>query len=1062
MNGVLKACTHGTFEPEDCFTIDINEIANDKQLRVKREISKSGNSNAKENDFGKKIHALGRYVCLGCLYYGSHDHISPTENFWNKETISKHSDEVKKTHERGDVVLNENTLKRLNNLDIDASLKLSFMGGLVQVSGSANYLKEKLDSKKTVSISYNYWTTYGTRSLNQRLKKGKDHPDLCEMESIGKPGGQTHVVSSITRGERAVFTFSYETSDVQNKGEVGGNLEAVVKLLPSFQIEGDAQISITENENITASDLKCSFTSDIELPKLPTNFKEGVEGYQQLKSQRNVNTENILTFELEPIEKYCSDADSILNEISSTTIDEITTILQDLEDVNLEALTLSKSNAALTYKNSLGKVINFFLTALDLHAGTLKEKLKKNLPLMRQGNQEAETQIFKLLREHKQSPFHKAKAMNFLNTRRTALDNVELIIKAEKELGITIADTTAAVHGCNFNNAYGVKFGLNILPEENIVKKYIDTVNDSKPWKEEAHWYDNFVGLKKASAVFRDFLDYRKLNADHKDSCFFVQLSQSEEIDDYAKIVTTDIEGTVLKENFRLKEIGQPKNINVAFNYIKFEVSMLGDSFTNQIDVMIKEYRPKEVNGTLDKIATLKHKTVPIDVSGKTEIFIDQLIENTLYEVEYEAVSEVGRSSESKKFSVTTNAFSEPQNLRIPERNHSSISVCWEKPAFIAPNTTIVAYDVSITSDFGVSGKTKVKDQRLKVKTDETEFEMTVEGLEHSRKYIVEVIPISNHTYRLESDIKRVETKAVAQTTTIPQAPQAPKVISKSHFTIELRWDPPERLVEGSTVTSYSVRYKRIDPKSGEPLTTGNEKNTYTNKNEIILKNMAAGGTYSIEVKVDTTYGSSVYSDPTIESTPMLKTELDQFKDSLNLPDIEKRLEGVASLERKLTKIENSQNTCDVKTRTLHTLVNEIDTRTSALENKPRFAAEIRPSSLDYLPKGDITDFTELIDIGNIFDPQTGRLTIKDEGMYSLIVSGFKNRNHGNIGLIYVYKNHDLVQRIYEGDKENFLMMNVVFTLHLQKGDEVKLYNYYDESIYVNSDYPFTFTGYKI
>merc|ERR1719336_1478564 len=967
MNGLLKACTHGTFEPEDCYTIYINAITNDKQLRVKREISKSGNSNAKRNDFGKRINALGREVCLGCLYYGSHDHISLSENFWDKETISKYSDEVKKTHERGNVVLNENTLKRLNNLDIDASLKLSFMGGLVQVSGSANYLNEKLDSKKTVSISYNYLTTYGTRSLNQRLKKNKDHADLCEEKSIGKPGGPTHVVSSITRGERAVFTFSYETSDVQNKGEVGGNLEAVVKLLPSFQIEGDAQISITENENITASDLKCSFTSDIELPKLPTNFKEGVEGYQQLKSQRNVNTENILTFELEPIEKYCSDADSILNEISSTTIDEIITVLQDLEDVNLEARSLSKSNAALTYKNSLGKAINFFLTELDLHTGTLKEQLKKNLPLMRQGNLEAEAKIFELLRNHKRSAFHKAKAMNFLNTRRTEIDNVELIIKAEKEVGITIADTTAAVHECNFNNAYGVKFGLNILPEENIVKKYIDTVNDSKPWKEEAHWYDNFVGLKKASAVFRDFLDYRKLNADHKDACFFVQLSQSEEIDDYAKIVITDIQGTVLNENFKLMEIGQPKNINVAFNYIKFEVSIPGDSFTKQIDVMIKEYRPEIVDGTVAKIATLKHKTVPIDVSGKTEIFIDQLIENTLYEIEYEAVSEVGRSSESKKFNVTTNSFSEPQNLRISERNDSWISVSWEKPAFIAPDTTIVAYDVSITSDFGVSGKTKVKDQRLKVKTDETEFEMIVEGLEHSRKYIVEVIPISNHTYRLESDIKRVETKAVAQTSTIPQAPQAPKVISKSHFTIELRWDPPERVVEGSTVT-YWVRYKRIDPKSGEPLTTGNGKNTNTNKNEIILKNMVAGGTYSIEVKVDTTYGSSVYSDPTIASIPMIKTELDQFKDSLNLPDIEKRLE----------------DKCEAKTKIL-------DTRTTALENKPRFAAEKR--SDQHLPKGYITGFTELVDVGNNFDPQTGRLTIKDEmdaGMYTFIVNAFK------------------------------------------------------------------------
>merc|ERR1719422_1513676 len=156
----------------------------------------------------------------------------------------------------------------------------------------------------------------------------------------------------------------------------------------------------------------------------------------------------------------------------------------------------------------------------------------------------------------------------------------------------------------------------------------------------------------------------------------------------------------------------------------------------------------------------------------------------------------------------------------------------------------------------------------------------------------------------------------------------------------------------------------------------------------------------------------------------MIKTELDQFKDSLNLPDIEKRLEGITSLERELTtKIENSQNTCDVKTRTLHTLVNEIDEvndelkkRTTALENKPRFAAEIRPSSYDYLPKGDIAGFTQLVDVGNIFDPQTGRLTIKDEGMYSLMISGLKSGTYGKKGIIYVYKNQDLIRKNFEDD----------------------------------------------
>merc|ERR1712012_1170487 len=227
-------------------------------------------------------------------------------------------------------------------------------------------------------------------------------------------------------------------------------------------------------------------------------------------------------------------------------------------------------------------------------------------------------------------------------------------------------------------------------------------------------------------------------------------------------------------------------------------------------------------------------------------------------------------------------------------------------------------------------------------KTDQNAFEMTVTGLQHATKYIVEVVPISNHTNTPESHIERLETKAVVRSSTLPLAPQAPNVINTTHHRVELRWDPPERIVEGSTVTSYLVRYKRIDPKCDEPLTTGNEKIAYSNNNQIILEDMAAGGTYRIEVKVETTDGCSAYSASKIANIPMNKTELEQIRDSLNIPDIEKRLEEM----------------------------NEIATRTTALENKPRFAAEIR--SDQYLPKGDITGFTELVDVGNNFDPQTG------------------------------------------------------------------------------------------
>ena len=41
-----------------------------------------------------------------------------------------------------DFIVSESFLDRVNTIDIDASLKLSFMGGLIKISGSAGYLHD--------------------------------------------------------------------------------------------------------------------------------------------------------------------------------------------------------------------------------------------------------------------------------------------------------------------------------------------------------------------------------------------------------------------------------------------------------------------------------------------------------------------------------------------------------------------------------------------------------------------------------------------------------------------------------------------------------------------------------------------------------------------------------------------------------------------------------------------------------------------------------------------------------------------------------------------------------
>jgi len=144
---------------------------------------------------------------------------------------------------------------------------------------------------------------------------------------------------------------------------------------------------------------------------------------------------------------------------------------------------------------------------------------------------------------------------------------------------------------------------------------------------------------------------------------------------------------------------------------------------------------------------------------------------------------------------------------------------------------------------------------------------------------------------------------------------------------------------------------------------------------------------------------------------------------------------------------------------------NNLQSLVDTINAQPRFAAEIRSSPFwHFLPVGDITNFTEIIDVGNNFDPMTGVFAInedKEEGVYKFQISVFKDGRGKSEGLIIVLKNQDWAYSIYDWDNTNSYMMNSVFTLHLQKGDNVELRNGNSDSIAV-IDTPLTFTGYKI
>merc|ERR1712203_134744 len=510
--------------------------------------------------------------------------------------------------------------------------------------------------------------------------------------------------------------------------------------------------------------------------------------------------------------------------------------------------------------------------------------------------------------------------------------------------------------------------------------------------------------------------------------------------------------GKPIQDNFHLENRPRIQNsqslssihhisspIEVTYSSIGFDVAWQPDNLiTKQILVTTK----KLINGS----STGENLFYPLNRQGPERITLTSLEPNTVYQIEYSLASGEPhnlKTSKSNNIIVATNPFSTPTNVRISDITESSFVVSYKRPHTIAPNVEIDNYEIDV---YDASGQNTMPTVIQPSNNDsQGVYRATIDNLDFSTEYQVKISAKSKFQPKDDPHIVRKQYYAETKAITIPARLESPNIISVSHHNMSIRWNSPLRIAPASSISNYVVLYERIDPHSLNSLV--NAKTQFSRENEITLQDLAAGATYKVQVKVRTTSGESQYSSGTIANTPMVQSELEEFRESLNLPAMELKIDSMQT-----------------QTRTLQTLANGIDLRTTAIENKPRFAAEIRPSpSSGYsLPKGDITDFTELVDVGGIFNPTTGRLTTNGEGDFLLHVSAYKSGNYGNRGEIMVFKNEYVVQEIRENDEENSSMMNAVFTLHLQKGDEVKLNNRVDESIHVHSYNPLTFTGYKI
>lgn len=154
---------------------------------------------------------------------------------------------------------------KFKKLNVNGELKLSVLCGLVEVSGSASYLKEERKSNKTQIVTL----ILKVRTHDDRIENENTLPDIISRKTVKTPKAATHFVSQVHWGANVFVTLVYEVDDMDNEVIKANN----DYLIESFKKIGVQQDAYELDQNLYKN-LKIKLNSDIIIEKIPSNLQE--------------------------------------------------------------------------------------------------------------------------------------------------------------------------------------------------------------------------------------------------------------------------------------------------------------------------------------------------------------------------------------------------------------------------------------------------------------------------------------------------------------------------------------------------------------------------------------------------------------------------------------------------------------------------------------------------------------------------------------------------------------------------------------------------------------------
>lgn len=222
--------------------------------------------------------AIGRHGFIGGLYDVRTDRFEGRSLF-NRQLPPSYVSTADCAYTTYVVDENESQKDTFNKLNIDGSLKINLMAGLLKIEGSAKYLQQTKTNSRTVRVTH----ILHMKTKTQRLQISM--ADLCEYfssDALENPNA-THCVIGITWGANVAATFEETLTSVEAAKEIQGLLSAALKNPASDLIGGEkpakdrdagGKLEYTNTNDSKLRSLKISFSGDVLIKDVPHTVED--------------------------------------------------------------------------------------------------------------------------------------------------------------------------------------------------------------------------------------------------------------------------------------------------------------------------------------------------------------------------------------------------------------------------------------------------------------------------------------------------------------------------------------------------------------------------------------------------------------------------------------------------------------------------------------------------------------------------------------------------------------------------------------------------------------------